>query len=307
MGCSVRRSTGGTATRRASAGTETISAHCRLPRGPSPPRDVLIIGAAGGQEVLASLSFGVEHIDAIELNPVTYDLVTEPVRELRRPPGGASRRELREGRRPVLPRTERRPLRPRVVPRARQLLRRQRRVGGGVRALRELPVHDATRSSRASTTCDPTGSSPYQYGELNYEQQREPHTSLRGAPPVKRSPRSGSATRPPHAGRHHRRGRQHVGVDGAGEAHTVHPGRSRRLRPPAGAACRAGPFGTRPVSTSEASVVSDLITTPGLALDAWYDAYPYDVHPITDDSPFFWHFTSFEDAVARLHRSDRPW
>ena len=37
----------------------------------------MIIGAAGGNEILASLYFDAGHIDAIELNPVTHDLVTD--------------------------------------------------------------------------------------------------------------------------------------------------------------------------------------------------------------------------------------
>ncbi|MFL6243014.1 MAG: hypothetical protein ACJ73V_08320, partial [Acidimicrobiia bacterium] len=41
------------------------------------PGNVLIIGAAGGNEVLASLYFDAGHIDAVELNPVTYRFVTE--------------------------------------------------------------------------------------------------------------------------------------------------------------------------------------------------------------------------------------
>ena len=41
----------------------------------SPPRREAIIGAAGGHEVLASLYFGAGHVDAVELNPVTYSLV----------------------------------------------------------------------------------------------------------------------------------------------------------------------------------------------------------------------------------------
>jgi len=41
-----------------------------------PADRVMIIGAAGGNEVLASLYHESEHIDAIELNPVTHDLVT---------------------------------------------------------------------------------------------------------------------------------------------------------------------------------------------------------------------------------------
>ena len=41
------------------------------------PDNVLIIGAAGGNEVLASLYFDAGHIDAVELNPVTYRFVTQ--------------------------------------------------------------------------------------------------------------------------------------------------------------------------------------------------------------------------------------
>src|SRR5205814_1952945 len=40
-------------------------------------KNVLIIGAAGGNEVLASLHFDAGHVDAVELNPVTYSLVTD--------------------------------------------------------------------------------------------------------------------------------------------------------------------------------------------------------------------------------------
>ena len=42
-----------------------------------PPRNVTIIGAAGGHEVLASLFYHSGHIDAVELNPTTYQLVTK--------------------------------------------------------------------------------------------------------------------------------------------------------------------------------------------------------------------------------------
>jgi hypothetical protein len=41
----------------------------------APVRSEAVIGAAGGHEVLASLFFGAKHIDAVELNPVTYSLV----------------------------------------------------------------------------------------------------------------------------------------------------------------------------------------------------------------------------------------
>ena len=37
--------------------------------------NVLIIGAAGGNEIMASLTFGAGHVDAVELNPVTVNLL----------------------------------------------------------------------------------------------------------------------------------------------------------------------------------------------------------------------------------------
>jgi hypothetical protein len=44
--------------------------------GKKAPR-VLVIGAAGGHEILASLYFGAEHVTGVELNPVTISLVRE--------------------------------------------------------------------------------------------------------------------------------------------------------------------------------------------------------------------------------------
>jgi hypothetical protein len=41
----------------------------------TPPKQVAIIGAAGGHEVLTSLFYKAKHVDAVELNPVTVNLV----------------------------------------------------------------------------------------------------------------------------------------------------------------------------------------------------------------------------------------
>jgi hypothetical protein len=43
----------------------------------SPPEHELIVGSAGGQEILASLFFGAPDIQAVELNPVTVSLLTD--------------------------------------------------------------------------------------------------------------------------------------------------------------------------------------------------------------------------------------
>ena len=41
------------------------------------PERILIIGAAGGNEIQAALTYGAGHIDAVELNPVTHQLLTD--------------------------------------------------------------------------------------------------------------------------------------------------------------------------------------------------------------------------------------
>src|SRR5690606_25789653 len=44
--------------------------------GGDEPR-VLIIGAAGGNEIQASLTYGAGHVDAVELNPVTVSMLRD--------------------------------------------------------------------------------------------------------------------------------------------------------------------------------------------------------------------------------------
>jgi hypothetical protein len=43
----------------------------------NPPENELIVGSAGGQEILASLYFDAPHIEAVELNPVTVSLLND--------------------------------------------------------------------------------------------------------------------------------------------------------------------------------------------------------------------------------------
>ena len=45
------------------------------------PDRILIIGAAGGNEIQAALTYGVGQVDAVELNPVTHDLLTDTFAE----------------------------------------------------------------------------------------------------------------------------------------------------------------------------------------------------------------------------------
>jgi hypothetical protein len=46
------------------------------------------------------------------------------------------------------------------------------------------------------------------------------------------------------------------------------------------------------------SPVNDIVTLPAAQLFGWYARYPYDVAPVTDNAPFFWHFSRFRDAFS---------
>jgi len=45
------------------------------------------------------------------------------------------------------------------------------------------------------------------------------------------------------------------------------------------------------------SVVEKVVSLDPEALDRWYEGYVFDVRPVHDDAPFFWHFVSFRDAL----------
>jgi len=59
------------------------------------------------------------------------------------------------------------------------------------------------------------------------------------------------------------------------------------------------------------SPVTRVVTSTPSALAGFYDSYRYDVRPITDDRPFFWHFkplgtvlTNFEEKIDTSDRED---
>src|SRR5207249_7962622 len=54
------------------------------------------------------------------------------------------------------------------------------------------------------------------------------------------------------------------------------------------------------------SLIRTVIQAPPPALAAAYRTYPYDIRAVTDDSPFFWHFTGFRQAVAGVLTAGKP-
>ena len=107
----------------------------------TPPKHTLIVGSAGGNEILAALHFHSPRIEGVELNPVTVSLLRHKFADytghLDKQPGVS----IHQADARSFIAAQQRQVPARVDRRARQLRGEQRRVIGGVRALGELPLH----------------------------------------------------------------------------------------------------------------------------------------------------------------------
>jgi len=260
------------------------------------PGNVLIIGAAGGNEVLASLYFDAGHIDAVELNPVTYRFVT-------------GKFAAYDGHFTDNPKVNY------VNDEGRGYLARSDRKYG----LIWYPAPDSYSATNAATSGANVLSESYlytseaitdsfdhlqrggilaaQFGEFDYNRKanrtsryvataRHALGDLGMHDPsrhilVATSPGGGSASlstilvkREPFT---------NAEVDRFVAALGTMPGATLRYAPG---------------HSVKGESVSAIATLSGSRLNHWYDSYPYDVRPITDNSPFFWHFTPFRDVVA---------
>lgn len=57
-----------------------------------------------------------------------------------------------------------------------------------------------------------------------------------------------------------------------------------------------GKLSYAPTQESMETPIHRVITSASRDLRVWYQYYPYRVSPVRDDSPFFWHFAGFRDA-----------
>ena len=272
---------------------------------------VMIIGAAGGHEVLVLALLRRRPHRRHRAQPGHLRPRHRRLRRLLRPPRRPARGELRERRRALLPRAQRRRLRPRVVPGARQLRGGQRRERRARSCSRRATCTRATRSRRASSTSARTGSSPR-------SSVRSTTTTSRTAPPATSRPARealgelGSTTRPPHHGRHLADDLRAATLSTIlVKKHAVHRRPRSPASPPAarrgrGLELRHAPGHRRGNrwSTDRHPAATPSSTTSSTS-------YRYDVEPISDDGPFFWHFarsatwsaTSTSRSTARPRRT----
>ena len=211
-------------------------------------------------------------------------------------------------RRALVPRPQRRRLRPRLVPGARQLLGHQRRDRRRVRALGELPLHDARRSRTASTTSRRDGILAAQFGEVDFA--NKPNRTARYVSTARQALDELGRRRPA----------VHVLVPrrptaGGASMSTVlvkktpftadevdrFTGQRRRRRRHRAAA-------TRPADPATARSIARVLDRSRRRARRVARRLPVRRGPINDNGPFFWHFAPFGDVVSDFGDpiNDRP-
>jgi hypothetical protein len=262
------------------------------------PGNVLIIGAAGGNEVLASLYFDAGHIDAVELNPVTYRFVTQKFADY-------------DGHFTDNPKVNY------VNDEGRGYLARSDRKYG----LIWYPAPDSYSATNAATSGANVLSESYlytseaiadsfdhlhrggilaaQFGEFDYDAR--PNRTTRYVATARKALAERGVSDPS----------RHILVvttttEGASALSTVlvketpfTPAQVDRVVAGLGAVPGAK-LRYAPGNPVKGESVSDLATIPNSKLGSWYDSYPYDVRPVTDDAPFFWHFAPYGDVISNF-------
>jgi hypothetical protein len=258
------------------------------------PGNVMIIGAAGGHEVLASLYFEAENIDAIELNPLTHELVTETYADY----GGDIANQ------------------PGV----------NYRTGDGRSYLARsdesydviwFPAPDSYSATNASTAGAFVLSESYlytteiiedsfehltdggivatQFGELDFE--GKPNRTTRYVSTAREALRR-------------------YGIDDPSGHILVSTTPSGGPSVLSTVLVKTTPFTDAEIADfvdevtavegnlvryvpgePQENSVSNVITLPDDEVDDYIDGYAYDITPVTDDGPFFWHFARFTDVI----------
>jgi hypothetical protein len=263
-----------------------------------PPADQLIIGSAGGNEILASLYHGSEQIDAVELNPVTVDLVTDTYREFTGDLTSFPQVSLSQGDgRSFLARSDKDyDLVWYVAP---DSYAANNAASSGAFVLSESYLYTADMIEETLRHLTDDGVSVAQFGEVSFDDRpnrtarylmtaREALARLGVEDPSRHllvatadDPLSGGLStivvkREPFTDEEVRRFVEAVPSTDRGEL-VYAPG----------------------VDASD-SIVARIPVADEPELERIQDEYPFEIDAITDDAPFFWHFTPFTDVARDL-------
>lgn len=260
--------------------------------GPDP--DVLIIGAAGGHELLASLYFGARHATGVELNPVTVSLLTTHFADYSGRLAEHPRITLvnAEGRSYLERNDDRYDLIWLVAPDSYAAMNAS---SSGAFVLSESYLYTVEMIGQVLDHLGDDGVLCAQFGELAYEQK--PNRTARYAASVREALRRRGIDDPT----------SHVVVLTTPSLLYLSTVLVKKTPFTADELTRLGAAANAVLDSAVrfpsasvadlASPVSQILRLPADRLDPWFDAQTYDLRAVFDDSPFFWHFVRFRDAL----------
>jgi spermidine synthase len=259
-----------------------------------PEPEVLIIGAAGGHEILAALHFGVRHVTGVELNPVTYSLLTTHFADYsgHLPENPRVTLVNAEGRSYMKRNDDRYDLVWFVAPDSYAAMNA---ASSGAFVLSESYLYTVEMIAETLDHLNDDGVACAQFGELDYE--AKPNRTARYVASAREALR--------------RRGIEdaaaHIAVlttPGALYLSTVLVKKSpftpedlEHLRATASVVLDSSMRFPSAAARDVASPVTQVARLPRDQLATWYASHAYDLRPVVDDSPFFWHFARFRDAL----------
>jgi hypothetical protein len=266
------------------------------------PERILIIGAAGGNEIQAALTYGVGHVDAVELNPVTVGLLENEFADYA---GNLTTRDnvdyIQGDGRTFLARTDNQYDMVWFV--APDTYAASNAATSGAFVLSESYLYTEEMIAEAYDHLTPDGMVVTQFGDFDFD-ERPTRTArylvtARAALSAEQSDFAGQTALLVNRG--------DVDLDRFSTMLLF-------KNPPEDDASTRLQESIRRVPDTEAlhlpdgslpgdGLTTDLITASPSGVADIVDGYEYDISSIDDDRPFFWHFTPFSDIVGDWSRS----
>ncbi len=278
------------------------------------PERILIIGAAGGNEIQAALTYGVGHVDAVELNPVTVDLLENQFAEYS---GNIANRDdvdyIQGDGRTFLARTDNEYDMVWFV--APDSYAASNSATSGAFVLSESYLYTEEMITEAYDHLTPDGMVVTQFGDFDFDNRptrtarylvtaREAlrgeqtdfaaQTALlvnRGTNDLERASTMLLFKNPP----------EDAASNRIVESATRIP-QTEALYLPDGTTAD-GLLPDEGFAAPGRRLTTDIITGSGDDVERIIDGYEYDISAIDDNRPFFWHFSGFEDVVGDWSRS----
>ncbi|MFM7686905.1 MAG: hypothetical protein ACKPDI_13420 [Actinomycetota bacterium] len=263
--------------------------------------NVLIIGAAGGNEIMASLTYGAARVDAVELNPVTVDLLRNTFAEY----SGRVVEDPRvnyvqgDGRTFLARSDDRYDLIWFVAP---DSYAASNAATSGAFVLSESYLYTKQMIQTAFDQLSDGGMVVAQFGDFAFD--RRPTRTARYITTARAALRGRVDTF-----------RDHIGLivnSGENDLERVSTIMLFRGQPETAAIERVQqalanvPNATAkylPGVVREEGLTSDLITGEDHDVSIIVENYPFLIGPIDDDRPFFWHFSSFGTVLGDWTRT----